>query len=78
MIADIEIEADKILLFDEEFLTWGLVTLQAYKNDENGEAIEYDDKKLNMNDTAQVEEFKEYLAQIWPGIKYEDLVEDHD
>ena len=52
MIADIEIEADKLLLFDEKYLTWGLVTLQAYKNDENGEAIEYDDKKLNMTDTA--------------------------
>ena len=42
-----------MLLFDEKFLTWGLVTLQAYKKDENGEAIKYDDKKLNMSDPAQ-------------------------
>ena len=67
-----------MLLFDEKFLTWGLVTLQAYKNDENGEAVKYDDKKLNMSDPAQEDEFKEYLNQVWKGTNYTELVRDHE
>ena len=31
-----EIEEDKIYLFDEEYLTWGIVVLQAYKNGTDG------------------------------------------
>ena len=49
-IADMEIEADKILLFDSSFLTWGLVTLQAYKNSTDGGVQKYDDKSLNLTD----------------------------
>ena len=35
-IVSMEIEEDKIYLFDEEYLTWGIVILQAYKNGTDG------------------------------------------
>ena len=35
-IASMEIEEDKIYLFDEKYLTWGIVVLQAYKNGTDG------------------------------------------
>ena len=45
-----EIEEDKIYLFDKEYLTWGIVVLQAYKNGTDGQAVEYNDKELDLTD----------------------------
>ena len=49
-IASMEIEEDKIYLFDKEYLTWGIVVLQAYKNGTDGQAVEYNDKELDLTD----------------------------
>ena len=47
-----EIEADKALLFnDKDFITWGLVTLQAFMIDDEGKKVKFDDGQLDFDDS---------------------------
>ena len=78
-ICDMEIEADKALLFnDQDFITWGLVTLCTFMLNDEGQAIKFDDKELDFDDLNTQKDYKDYLAEFWPGISYEDLINDYE
>ena len=78
-ICDMEIEADKALLFnDQDFITWGLVTLCTFMLNDEGQAIKFDDKELDFDDLNTQKDYKDYLAEFWPEISYEDLINDYE
>ena len=50
----------------------------SYKKNEDGSIVEYIDKDLDLDDSSELELFKEYLAEFWKDTSYEHLIENHD
>ena len=67
-IDEMEIEADKALLFDHKYIVWGEMKLMSKRRDNSTDLfIEYSNKFLNNFNATEIKEFETFVKDDWPG-----------
>ena len=71
-VKNLEIEADKALLFDrgDKYVIWGQMELESRrKNNSTEKFIQYFENFVAQNDTESQLEFQKFLQDDWPEIE---------